>query len=206
MLDVELLLRSRLVKDVLSAVLIAAGFSVVHETDPDNCYKIVIIDFDDWRDWELVQLLQSRGAKVVVLADEAGSRGSSAAEITPLSGVLTHELSATALVQALRRIGAGERVFPDDWLLQQSLPTPSPGIELQSASGRLSPSERQMLAHVVEGHSDTVIARHLGMTEPAVKLDFKALFSKIGVDNRTQATIWSLTSLPELDPKPRSFV
>jgi len=205
MLDVELLLHSRLVKDALSAVLIAAGFSVVRETDPDNCYKIVVIDFDDCREWELVQLRQSRGAKVVALADEAGSRGSSAAEITPLSGVLTHELSATALVQALRRIRAGERVFPDDWLLQQSAPAPSPRIEPRS-NGRLSPSERQMLAHVVEGHSDTVIAHHLGMTEAAVKLDLKALFSKIGVDNRTQATIWSLTSLPKLDPTPRGFV
>jgi DNA-binding NarL/FixJ family response regulator len=196
MLDVELLLRSRLVKDTLSAVLIAAGFSVIHENDQDNYYKIVIIDFDDCRDWELVQLLQSRGAKVVALADETGSRGSSA---TPLSGVLTHNLSANAFVQALHRIGAGERLFPDDWFLQQSAPTPSPRIEL-------SPSERQMLAHVVEGRSDTVIARHLGMTEAAVKLDLKALFSKIGVDNRTQATIWALANLPELDPKPRGFV
>jgi two-component system, NarL family, nitrate/nitrite response regulator NarL len=205
-LNIELLLRSQLVKDALSAVLIAAGFSVFNERDPDNRCGIVIIDVDDCRDREFVQLLRQRGARVVALADEPGSRGSSAAEIMPLSGVLTHEVSADDLVQALRRIGAGERVFPDDWVLQPGAPTPSSDIELQSANGRLSASERQLLGHVVAGHSDTEIAHRLGMTEGAVKLDLKALFSKIKVDNRTQATIWSLTNLPELDPNPHGFV
>jgi two-component system, NarL family, nitrate/nitrite response regulator NarL len=205
MVSIELLLRSRLVKETLSAVLIEAGFFVVREEDRADYHTIVIIDFDDCKDREIIGLFQSRGAKIVALTSEAGNLAINPADITPLSGVLTHELSANDVVRSLRRIGTGERLFPDGWVPRQSLPKPSPGGPPQSAGVRLSPSECRLLAHIVEGHSDKAIAHQLGMTEATAKLQLKSLLGKIRVDNRTQATIWALTNLPELDPTPRGF-
>jgi two-component system, NarL family, nitrate/nitrite response regulator NarL len=203
--NIELLLHSRLVKDTLSAVLTEAGFLVIQEQNPDNYGTILIIDFDD-RDREFVRLHQSRGAKIVALADEADSLTMSASDVTPLSGVLTHELPANAFVQSLRRICSGERVFPDAWVHRQSLPAPSAGIQPLSSGVHLSRREREVLSYLAEGHSDKVIAYQLGMTEVTVKLHLKSLLCKIRVDNRTQATIWALTNLPEIGPSPRGFV
>jgi two-component system, NarL family, nitrate/nitrite response regulator NarL len=56
-----------------------------------------------------------------------------------------------------------------------------------------------VLFHVLEGHSNKVIAQHFGMTEAAAKVRLERLLCKIRVDNRTQAAIWALANLPESD-------
>jgi two-component system, NarL family, nitrate/nitrite response regulator NarL len=72
---------------------------------------------------------------------------------------------------------------------------------IADASGyaSLSLQEKEMLSHVLEGHPNKVIARHLGVTEAAAKVHLESLLRKINVDNRTQATVWALANLPELD-------
>jgi two-component system nitrate/nitrite response regulator NarL len=67
----------------------------------------------------------------------------------------------------------------------------------RSDADRLSPREKEILSHLVEGHSNKGIARILGITEATVKVHLKSLLRKIGVENRTQAAIWALSNLPE---------
>jgi DNA-binding CsgD family transcriptional regulator len=64
----------------------------------------------------------------------------------------------------------------------------------------LSPRERELLLQVVEGHSTKRIAWRLGMKEAVAKVKLKRLLRRIRVNNRTQAAIWALANLPELDP------
>jgi two-component system, NarL family, nitrate/nitrite response regulator NarL len=59
-----------------------------------------------------------------------------------------------------------------------------------------------MLFHVLEGHTNKVIARDLGLTEVMVKVHLKRFFRKINVDNRTQAAVWALSNLSELNANP----
>jgi two-component system, NarL family, nitrate/nitrite response regulator NarL len=75
---------------------------------------------------------------------------------------------------------------------------------IADASGyaSLSLQEKEMLSHVLEGHPNKVIARHLGVTEAAAKVHLESLLRKIKVDNRTQAAIWALANLPELNANP----
>jgi DNA-binding NarL/FixJ family response regulator len=204
--SIEILLRSRLVKDGLSAILTAAGFLIIQDQDRNNYCIIVIIDFENFRDLEVVRILQSRGVKIVVFASEADTRDIAADELAPLSGILTDGLSADAFVQALRLIVTGERVFPRDLVLGQKPSVPSPGTKPQSDGVRLSPREREVLSHVVEGHSNKAIARRLGVTEATAKVHLKSVLRKINLNNRTQAAIWALANLPELDPTPRGSV
>jgi two-component system nitrate/nitrite response regulator NarL len=70
----------------------------------------------------------------------------------------------------------------------------------------LSPREKEILSDVVAGHSNKVIARHLEITEATVKVHLKSVLRKIRMENRTQAAIWALANLPELNTTPRSFV
>jgi two-component system, NarL family, nitrate/nitrite response regulator NarL len=201
---IELLLRSRLVKDALSSVLMEAGFSVFDESSEHDNDTIVVIDFDDCENVEIFRAHQSRGVKIVALTSQADSRELNPDDIAPLSGVLTYDFSVDVFVQSLRLICTGERVFPRD-LLAGRPQAASPETAPQSEAARLSPREKEILSHVVGGHSNKLIARELGITEATVKVHLKSVLRKIGADNRTQAAIWALANLPEINV-PRSFV
>ena len=103
--NITLQLQSKLVKDSLSSVLTAAGFSVISAFDWQDDHVIVICGLDDYR--ELRAFDAQNGAKIVILANEADGLEMSTDEIASLSGVLTHELSVDALAQSLRLICVG---------------------------------------------------------------------------------------------------
>jgi two-component system, NarL family, nitrate/nitrite response regulator NarL len=114
-------------------------------------------------------------------------------------------MPSDAFVQSLRLISAGERVFPSGLGLDIRPQAPSAGTEPGRGGSQLSPREREILSHLVTGHSNKAIARDLGITEATVKVHLKSVQRKIRVDNRTQAAIWAMANLPGLDPSPRGF-
>jgi DNA-binding NarL/FixJ family response regulator len=72
----------------------------------------------------------------------------------------------------------------------------------------LSCRERSIIAHLMEGHSNKVIARDLNVAEPTVKSHVKNILNKIAATNRTQAAMWGRTNLGEslLLPPPSGAV
>jgi len=203
MSKIGLLLRSSLVNDALSAMLMGAGFSVSREPALCDDLAIVIMDFDCPQ--QTIHTHQERGAKIVVLAREADALEIDCDQIASLDGLLTYDLSADAFARSLRLICSGERVFPRNLALEWRPQAPSPGTEPRSGGDRLSPREREVLAHLLEGHANKLIARHLGITEATVKAHLKNLLHKIRADNRTQAAVWALANLPELNVASRGF-
>jgi two-component system nitrate/nitrite response regulator NarL len=180
-------------------VLIDGGFSLGQQESDNYNDTIVVIDANDCNNPEIIGTYQSRGVMIVALTSEADCREMGPEEIEPLSGVLTYDLSADAFMRSLRLISAGERVFPHNLALGRKNPAPPRGGE-HRAGIRLSPREKEVLSRLVEGHSNKMIARHLGMTEATAKVHLKSLLRKIGVENRTQAAIWALSNLPDLNP------
>ena len=81
----------------------------------------------------------------------------------------------------------------------------APLTQRRYRGGQLSQRERELLLRMVEGHSTKRIAWRLGMSEATAKVKLKSLLRKIRVNNRTQAAIWALANLPELDPSPLGF-
>ena len=61
--------------------------------------------------------------------------------------------------------------------------------EAGDAAG-LSTREREVLALVVEGLPNKLIARRLEISEKTVKAHLTSVFRTIGVDDRTQAAVW----------------
>jgi DNA-binding NarL/FixJ family response regulator len=57
---------------------------------------------------------------------------------------------------------------------------------------RLTERERQVIALVSQGLANKAIARRLGVSEKTVKAHLTAVFSRIGVTDRTQAAVWAL--------------
>jgi two-component system, NarL family, nitrate/nitrite response regulator NarL len=60
--------------------------------------------------------------------------------------------------------------------------------------GRWYASARELaiLERLVRGDSNKQVARFFEIAEPTVKAHVKAIFTKIGANNRTQAAIWAL--------------
>jgi DNA-binding NarL/FixJ family response regulator len=59
----------------------------------------------------------------------------------------------------------------------------------------LSSRERLIIAHLMEGHSNKVIARDLRIAEATVKAHVKNILNKIRATNRTQAAMWARTNV-----------
>lgn len=88
----------------------------------------------------------------------------------------------TAFVDAVRRVAAGDTVV-DPKVVRQLLRRNRSPLE------RLSPREREVLALMAEGRSNTAIARALVLSEAAVAKNITGVFAKLGLpptddDNR----------------------
>lgn len=201
MFRVELSLRSQLAKEALSTVLAMAGFLVLTKRDRHDDGVTAIVDVDDGEGLEAIAAHRLNGDKIVVLTNDPDALELDDDQSASLSGILTYDLSTEAFVRSLRLICSGEQVFADS-MAPGSQPSGEPG----PGDGSLSSLEREVLSHVLEGHADTVIARHLGTSEAAAKLHLKNLLRKIRVPNRTEATVWALDNLPEFGPGRRGFV
>jgi len=57
---------------------------------------------------------------------------------------------------------------------------------------QLSAREIAILERIVRGDSNKQVARFFRIAQPTVKAHVKAIFTKIGANNRTQAAIWAL--------------
>ncbi len=61
----------------------------------------------------------------------------------------------------------------------------------RKAAEELTPREREILAALCSGLANKQIARRLGISEKTVKSHLTRVFSRIGVQDRTQAALWA---------------
>lgn len=107
-------------------------------------------------------------------------------------GILLRSVSQDALGHTIRLLLLGETVVAVSlaaMLLNLEEPTIEPGVIGERGFSR---RELQILACLVRGQPNKVIAQDLGVSEATVKVQLRHLLKKIGVANRTQAAIWAL--------------
>jgi len=81
---------------------------------------------------------------------------------------------------SIRQVVRGQLVFPTAakrWLLGRSTP----------ADPELTDREREVLALVAEGNTNSAVAQRLKVSENTVKFHLQNLYLKLGVSNRTEA-------------------
>ena len=113
----------------------------------------------------------------------------------PIDGLVSKNVSSSALLKSLHLVMAGERVFPSQlvaMLLAGGASATVSTPKLQAGSPSLSERETQILQCLVAGDSNKAIANRLHVTEATVKVHLKSILRKIQVRNRTQAAIWAL--------------
>jgi two-component system nitrate/nitrite response regulator NarL len=115
------------------------------------------------------------------------------------AGYLLKDAPLSALQVALLLVLDGQDVFPTQLALTQFstmvLRSPEPSSRRREAEPKLrklSQQEMKILAFLAQGDSNKVIARRLGTCEATVKVQMKAIFRKLGLQNRTQVAVWAV--------------
>jgi two-component system, NarL family, response regulator len=134
---------------------------------------------------ELIQTIRKSEpeAKFVVLTAYEGDENIHQALEAGARGYLIKGMPHDALIDALRRVYAGSRY----------LPRPVEKIlESRMYDSDLSPREREILALIVDGKTNKEIAAELGIARATVKCHVSVIFSRMGVEDRTQAAVAAL--------------
>ena len=109
------------------------------------------------------------------------------------AGYIPKQLSAQAMLSALRLIIAGERYIPAA-LLESSSPASGAPDEPNAGVRSLTTREREILELLREGLPNKMIARRLNVSEVTVKSHLCHIFRKLGVQNRVQAARYAMSA------------
>lgn len=128
----------------------------------------------------------------VLLVSGAGRISATAARAAGAAGFVTKDRSAAEIVEAIRRIGAGEDVF--DAATRPGAggagglgaADRSPG---RPAHQRLTAREREVLNLVAAGLTNAEIAAELQLSPNTVKEHASSMFRKLGARNRADAIV-----------------
>ncbi|NWK97031.1 DNA-binding response regulator [Sphingobium lactosutens] len=97
-------------------------------------------------------------------------------------GLLLKESAPDALIDCLRRVGAGYPWLPDELAARANPPWHEgikPGLDA------LTPREMEIAGHACRGLSNRLIASELGASEGTVKIHLHNIFQKLKIRNRT---------------------
>lgn len=136
------------------------------------------------------------GAQVVVFAENAEISCLSAAFEAGADGYMLKSISAPALLDSLRLVLHGEKVFPSTLTCflstYRQVPADVPGKDCKVGNVLFSDREMGILRGLAQGQTNKRIANTLSITEATVKVNLKSVLRKLGMTNRTQVAIWAV--------------
>jgi DNA-binding NarL/FixJ family response regulator len=127
---------------------------------------------------------EDRRARILILSASSGSEHIHRALKAGALGYLLKSSTQDLLTSAIRDVLAGCRVLP---------PEVARELAERAYQSDLSPRELEVLAAIVDGLSNKEIATRLSLTDMTVKTHLTHIFSKLGVEDRTQAALAALT-------------
>ncbi len=139
----------------------------------------------------LVLAYRDRTTALRLIADVARFPSSEEIGFLPMKVEIDHWLSA------LRLLVCGERYIPADLIDLHHLPHGAcTGPSAPADEVNLTSRERQVLSSAAEGKQNKIIADDLSLSEHTIKLHMHHIIAKLGVSNRTEATLWYLSHRP----------
>ncbi|WP_029006920.1 LuxR C-terminal-related transcriptional regulator [Azospirillum halopraeferens] len=173
------------------------GMSLTDAADPRP--DLILLDLANGGEDEVDAMRSLRARRpdirVVILTSDLCTRRLSGALGAGADGYLMKDIACEALMQSLRLVMMGEKVFPTHLAqLLVSGRADDAGPEMPARRKGLSQREVQILRCLLNGNSNKMIANHLNITEATVKVHLKSLLRKINASNRTQAAIWAMNN------------
>jgi len=110
------------------------------------------------------------------------------------AGYLLKDIKGQDLVQAIRRVAAGEKLI-DPAVAQRVKRSWEEDRGADPRLRTLTPQERRILEHVAEGLTNRQIGETMFLAEKTVKNYITAVLAKLGMERRTQAAVFAATHL-----------
>ncbi|WP_091085885.1 response regulator [Micromonospora nigra] len=111
-----------------------------------------------------------------------------AAIMAGASGYVLKQIRGTDLVDAVRRVAAGQSLL-DPAITTRVLDRIRSGVEQPRELESLTEQERRILEYVAEGLTNREIAGKMFLAEKTVKNYVSSVLAKLGLERRTQAAV-----------------
>ena len=140
----------------------------------------------------------SPNARVLMLTVSEDERDLAAALRAGARGYLLKTMDSDMLATAILRTMAGESVVSPEMTSKlvsafQARQSEAPAMPVQVDADpihRLSPREREILAHIARGASNKEVARAFGIAEATVKIHVQHILRKLSLSSRVQAAVY----------------
>ncbi|CCE05593.1 Transcriptional regulatory protein [Bradyrhizobium sp. STM 3843] len=214
--------KTSLLKEGIAEILRSANFRILTSVSCANelpaskaqpCQQLFLVvhtggDFGSTI--EQVELIrrQRPGGRIAIVSDRYRLDELASAFRAGVNGYFVDVMTSHIFIKSLELVMMGETVFPPAFLSfvlepesdhahEEAVRDDDHALLVTAEDGlapRLSPREKSILHHLVEGESNKSIARKIDIAEATVKVHVKAILRKIRAHNRTQAAIWGLNN------------
>lgn len=117
----------------------------------------------------------------VVLSASKEQRDLHRALDTGALGFIPKDTTSKVMLNALRLIMSGELYIPASMVRHSN--------NNQNTLHSLTPRQHQVIKMMMKGSSNKKIAAEIGIAEATIKMHITAIFKRLGVSNRTEATL-----------------
>lgn len=142
-----------------------------------NDFQLILLDIALQGETGLALLPRLAGYRdsppVVIISSSEDEATVRAARAAGASGFLAKSAGRSALVNMVRSVTRGEGYFPG-------------GVEPVAPALPLTPRQMDVLLLLAQGFPNKRICQSLNLTEHTVKTHLKAIFTQLGVHNRTE--------------------
>ena len=109
------------------------------------------------------------------------------------NGCLQKTANRSQVVEATRRVAAGETIWTRDELRRATGAAANSGSHvLENLGVALTPRETEVLRQLAHGLTNKEIGQALGISYETVKEHVQHILRKVGVSDRTQAAVWAV--------------
>jgi len=167
------------------------GIQLAHRLQPD----MILLDLNmkDMNGVEVLKSLKDAGldSRVIMLTVSDQAEDLMAALQAGADGYLLKDMEPEDLMQQLVEAARGKITISErlTQLLVASLRERNRPTSLAEAG--LTEQECRILDHLVDGKSNKLIARDLGIAEGTVKVHVKHLLKKLNLRSRVEAAVWA---------------
>jgi two-component system nitrate/nitrite response regulator NarL len=167
------------------------GIALAHRLHPD----MILLDLNmkDMNGVEVLKAIKDEGldSRVIMLTVSDQAEDLMAALQAGADGYLLKDMEPEDLMQQLAEAARGKITISErlTQLLVTSLREKSRPTSINEAG--LTEQENRILDHLVDGKSNKLIARDMGIAEGTVKVHVKHLLKKLNLRSRVEAAVWA---------------
>lgn len=169
----------------------AEGIQMARQLRPD----LILLDLN-MKDMSGIDVLKTvkdadLDARVVMLTVSDQAEDLMAALQSGADGYLLKDMEPEDLMRQLGEAARGKITISESLtqLLMTSLREKNRPVSLTEAG--LTEQENHILVHLIEGKSNKLIARDMGIAEGTVKVHVKHLLKKLNLRSRVEAAVWA---------------